>query len=84
MDVAEIESVRKASPFVPFRIVTADGQEVKVVHPEHIWRIPETRVYHVFDRESYVHRIAADHVTKLLVPQEIETTPDDDIQLKDA
>ena len=44
MTIQEIQRLRSAKPFEPFRVLTADGQRYDVRHPEYIAQTPSGRL----------------------------------------
>jgi hypothetical protein len=44
MTIREIQRLRSAKPFEPFRVMTADGQGYDVRHPEYIGQTPSGRL----------------------------------------
>lgn len=44
MTIQEIQRLRSATPFEPFRVLTADGQGYDVRHPEYIGQTPSGRL----------------------------------------
>ena len=44
MTIQEIQRLRSAAPFEPFSVLTADGQEYPVGHPEYIGQTPSGRL----------------------------------------
>jgi hypothetical protein len=44
MTIREIQRLRSAKPFEPFRVLTADGHEYDVGHPEYISQTPSGRL----------------------------------------
>jgi Tfp pilus assembly protein PilP len=44
MTIQEIQRLRSAQPFEPFRIVTADGRSYDVRHPEYLGQTPSGRL----------------------------------------
>jgi hypothetical protein len=44
MTIQEIQRLRSAKPFEPFRVLTADGQQYDVGHPEYIGQTPSGRL----------------------------------------
>jgi hypothetical protein len=44
MTIQEIQRLRAAKPFEPFRVLTADGEKYEVRHPEHIAQTPSGRL----------------------------------------
>jgi len=44
MSIQEIQRLRSATPFEPFRVLTADGQGYDVRHPEYIGQTPSGRL----------------------------------------
>jgi hypothetical protein len=44
MTTQEIQRLRSATPFEPFRVLTADGEGYDVGHPEYISQTPSGRL----------------------------------------
>jgi hypothetical protein len=44
MTIQEIHRLREEKPFKPFRVLTADGREYDVVHPECLAQSPSGRL----------------------------------------
>ena len=44
MTIQEIQRLRSAAPFEPFGVLTADGHEYPVGHPEYIGQTPSGRL----------------------------------------
>ena len=44
MTIQEIQRLRETEPFEPFSVLTADGQEYPVGHPEYISQTPSGRL----------------------------------------
>ena len=44
MTIQEIQRLRAATPFEPFGVMTADGREYAVGHPEYIGQTPSGRL----------------------------------------
>jgi hypothetical protein len=44
MTIQEIQHLRSAQPFEPFRVLTADGKEYDVGHPEYLGQTPSGRL----------------------------------------
>ena len=44
MTIQEISRLREKKPFKPFRVLTADGRQYDVVHPECLAQSPSGRV----------------------------------------
>ncbi len=44
MTIREIQRLRSAKPFEPFRVLTVDGQRYDVRHPEYIGQTPSGRL----------------------------------------
>ena len=49
LDVREIANLKNAQPFVPFRILLADGREFAVNHPDFLARSPTGRSVVLYD-----------------------------------
>lgn len=55
MTIQEIQRLRSAAPFEPFSVLTADGREYPVAHPEHIAQNPSGRLISIgLDGGSFV------------------------------
>ena len=55
MTIQEIQRLRSARPFEPFRVLTADGEKYDVKHPEHIAQNPSGRLITIgLDDDSFV------------------------------
>lgn len=44
MTIQEIQPLHSATPFEPFRVLTAHGQQYDVRHPEYIGQTPSGRL----------------------------------------
>jgi hypothetical protein len=44
MTIQEIQRLRSATPFEPFSVLTADGHEYPVGHPEYLGQTPSGRL----------------------------------------
>jgi hypothetical protein len=49
MRVEELRNAMKKLPFVPFRVATADGMQIKVASPEFALLSPDGRTIHVYE-----------------------------------
>ena len=55
MTIQEIQRLRSAAPFEPFSVLTADGHEYAVGHPEYISQTPSGRLISIgLDHDSTV------------------------------
>jgi len=48
MTVQKIREAHEKRPFQPFTIQTADGDTVRVTHPEFLWVLPPGRTIYVY------------------------------------
>ncbi len=47
MTVEQLRRVHEARPFRPFTLQLADGDRIRVPHPEFLWLMPSGRTLHV-------------------------------------
>jgi hypothetical protein len=62
----ELRTRLRASPFVPFSIVTGGGTKVHVHHHDYAWVLPTGGSLYVQDEHGKVHLIYLDQVAELV------------------
>jgi hypothetical protein len=65
MQIDQIKEVLQASPFRPFRIRTADGKSIPVLHQEVVFLIPKDKTLIVTKEKGGFYIIGADMVTHM-------------------
>lgn len=66
MIVDELRTRLRASPFLPFTVVTASGSRILVHHHDYAWLLPRGGEFYVQDPQGQVHLIYPSQITELV------------------